>query len=110
MKKFTIGLVMLFIGGMGLSAIWDSNTHKKHQIEKYQKEMADRDKTIKGLEDSILQLNGRIEMYDATWDYLRGIDSFTIDGAIYRVRKFYEYDEQYYYDAPMPINYKIVVS
>lgn len=101
---------MLLISGMGVSTLWDSNTHKVHQIEKYQKEMVDREDKIRGLEDSILKLNGRIEMYDATWDYLRGIDSVTIDGAIYRVRKLYEYDEHYYHDVQVSVDYKIAVS
>ena len=110
MKKFMLGLAVLLIGGMGLSFVWDSNTHKVHQIEKYQKDMADRDDKIKGLEDSIIKLNGRIEMYDATWDYLSGIDSFTIDGAIYRIRKLYEHDERYYNNYPVYTDYKISIS
>lgn len=110
MKNFTIGLFMLLIVGMGISNLWDSNTYKEHQIEKFQKEMAERDDKIRGLEDSIVKLNGRIEFDDAAWDYLRGIDSITIDGAIYRVRKIYEYDEHYYHDVPVSIDYKIAVS
>ncbi len=110
MKNFTLGLFVLLIVGMGISTLWDINTHKDHQIKKYQNDMADREEKIRGLEDSILKLKGRIEIYDATWDYLRGFDSITIDGVIYKVRKIYEYDEQYYNDVPVSIDYQLTVS
>lgn len=110
MKKFTMWLFILLIVGKGFIYLWDSNTHKVHQIEKYQKEMAERDDKIRGLEDSIVKLNGRIDFDDAAWDYLRGIDSITIDGAIYKVRKIYEYDEHYYHDVPVYTDYKAQVS
>ena len=110
MKKFMLLVAVLLIGGVGISTLWDSNTHKEHQIRKYQMEMADRDDKITGLEDSIRKLNGKIEMYDATWNFLRGVDSIAIDGAIYSIKRIIEYEEQYYYDAPVPVDYNISLS
>ncbi len=110
MKKFMLLVAVLLVGGMVISSLWDSNTHKEHQIRKYQIEMADRDDKIMGLEDSIRKLNGKIEIYDATWNYLRGVDSIAIDGAIYNIKRIFEYEEQHYYDVPVPVDYKISSS
>ena len=110
MKKFMLLVAVLLVGGMVISILWDSNTHKEHQIRKYQIEMADRDDKIMGLEDSILKLNGKIEIYDATWNYLRGVDSIAIDGAIYNIKRIFEYEEQYYYDTSVAVDYKISLS
>ena len=110
MKKSMLLVAVLLIGGVGISSLWDSNTHKEHQIRKYQIEMADREDKIMGLEDSIRKLNGKIEIYDATWNYLRGVDSIAIDGAIYSIKRVFEYEEQYYYDTSVAVDYKISLS
>ncbi len=78
MKKFIFGIVIIVAGLVIGGAFWNLNVQKEHAFNNYQKELAKRDKKIKVLEDSIyhlqdsmLVLNSRIELYDqlSAWFY-----------------------------------------
>ena len=96
MKKFTYSVIALIIVMMTMGTFWNKNVRQEHQIENCRTEMANRDKTIQGLEDSILMLNYRLEIYEATWDVLRGVDSIPIDGVLRYIWDVFESEYDYY--------------
>ena len=78
MKKFIFGIVIIVAGLVIGGTFWNLNVQKEHAFDNYQKELAKRDKKIKKLEDSvcnlqdsILKLNTRIDLYGelSSWFY-----------------------------------------
>lgn len=110
MKSFTFGTIALFVVLIIVGNYWNIDVRNDNRLKDYQKETADHKKKIEGLEDSILELKSRLEIYDATWNYLRGFDSVAIDGVIRHIRNIYEYEEKFYYDVPEPTDPKIIAS
>ena len=90
MKKFLLGIVTAVAIVLIVGAFWDFDVQKENQIVKYQKELAERNKKMMALEDSIHILNDRVEIYEITFNALREVDSATVDKvfhAIWNVRE-----------------------
>ena len=90
MKKFLLGIVTAVAIVLIVGAFWDFDVQKENQIVKYQKELAERNKKMMALEDSIHILNDRVEIYEIMFDALREVDSATVDKvfhAIWNVRE-----------------------
>ena len=85
MKKFLLGIVTVVAILLIAGAFWDLDVQKENQIVKYQKELADRNKKIMALEDSIRILGDRVEIYEITFDALREVDSATVDKVFHRI-------------------------
>ena len=50
-----------------------------------EKELAKRDKKMRQMEDSIRHLGARVEIYEITFDALRGVDSATVDRVFHTI-------------------------
>lgn len=85
MKNFLFGIVTVVALLLIVGAFWDVNVQKENQIVKYQKELADRNKKIMALEDSIRILSDRVEIYEITFDALREADSAMVDKVFHRI-------------------------
>ena len=85
MKKFIFLIVVIIALLMIVGAFWDLNIQKENQLVKYQKELADRNKKIKELDDSIRTLSHRVEIYEITFDALRTADSATVDKVVHMI-------------------------
>ena len=85
MKKFLLGIVTVVALLLIVGAFWDINVQKENQIVKYQKELADRNKKMMALEDSIRILNDRVEIYEITFEALREADSAMVDKVFHRI-------------------------
>ena len=85
MKKFLLGIVTVVALLLIVGAFWDVNVQKENQIVKYQKELADRNKKMMALEDSIRILSDRVEIYEITFYALREADSAMVDKVFHRI-------------------------
>lgn len=85
MKKFLLGIVTVVAILLIVGAFWDIDVQKENKIVKYQKELADRNKKIMALEDSIRILGDRVEIYEITFDALREADSAMVDKVFHRI-------------------------
>lgn len=85
MKKFLLGIVTVVAILLIAGAFWDLDVQKENKIVKYQKELADRNKKIMALEDSVRLLSDRVEIYEITFDALREVDSATVDKVFHRI-------------------------
>ena len=92
MKKFIFStiviLMVLMIGG----AFWNRDVQKDSQMAKYQDKIASQEKRILELEDSILRLKDTLEVFEMTWDVLRGTDSTAVEGLLKYIWKVYDGD------------------
>ena len=96
MRKFIISVIILGAVLMITGTYCNKSIRKDYQLKKYQEEIVNRDKEIRGLEDTIAILIDKIEIYEVMWDVLRGEDSTTIDGLIHYIKKVRE--AKRYYD------------
>ena len=85
MKKFIFLIVVIIALLMIVGAFWDLNIQKENQLVKYQKELAERNRKIKELDDSIRVLSHRVEIYEITFDALRAADSATVDKVVHMI-------------------------
>ena len=85
MKGFLLGIVTVVAILLIAGAFWDLDVQKENQIVKYQKELADRNKKMMALEDSIRLLSDRVEIYEITFEALREVDSATVDKVFHRI-------------------------
>lgn len=85
MKTFLLGIVTAIAIVLIVGAFWDFDVQKENQIVKYQKELAERNKKMMALEDSIRILNDRVEIYEIMFDALREVDSATVDKVVHGI-------------------------
>lgn len=85
MKTFLLGIVTVVAILLIVGAFWDLDVQKENKIVKYQKELAERNKKMMALEDSIRILNDRVEIYEITFDALREADSAMVDKVFHRI-------------------------
>lgn len=101
MRKITICIMATALVLMIVGDCWNAYTRKNNQLKIYQEEIANQREEIRGLEDTMNQLIDRLEIFERTWDVIRGTDSATIDGLlkyIRAVRRFeYDYNEEWEY-------------
>ena len=95
-------VALIYIG-----AFWNRYVKYEHKFEEYHKEMVDRDMRIDTLEDSIMRLIDKLEIYETTWEAINGKDSTTLR-MIIRLIDGYRDMEDHYFEAPQPFEYKIV--
>ena len=85
MKTFLLGIVTAVAIVLIVGAFWDFDVQKENQIVKYQKELAERNKKMMALEDSIRILSDRVEIYEIMFDALREVDSATVDKVFHGI-------------------------
>lgn len=107
MKKFIFRfmafLIVLMIGG----AYWNRDARKDSQISKYQERIASQEQKIQGLEESLLRMQDTLDVYEITWDVLRGADSTAIEGLLKYIWNVYDAD---FCEDLEPIETKIILS
>ena len=95
MKKFIFVIIALVICLIAVGTFWNLDTRKEHGYGKYQKELAKKTAKINELEDSIRNMQAKIDFYDEAVNWLRGVDDEELDRAIRLIRSFPE-------DTPLP--------
>ena len=95
MKKFIFVIIALVICLIAVGTFWNLDMRKEHGYGKYQKELAKKTAKINELEDSIRNMQAKIDFYDEAVNWLRGVDDEELDRAIRLIRSFPE-------DTPLP--------
>ena len=95
MKKFIFVIIALVICLIAVGTFWNLDTRKEHGYGKYQKELAKKTAKINELEDSIRNMQAKIDFYDEAVNWLRGVDDEELDRAIRLIRRFPK-------DTPLP--------
>lgn len=107
MKKFTFCIVAMMVAFIYMGAFWNRYVKYEHKVKEYHKEMVNREMRIDTLEDSIMRLIDKLEIYETTWEVINGKDSTTLKMIIRLIDGFRD-TEEYYYEAPKPFEYKMV--
>ena len=95
MKKFIFVIIALVICLIAVGTFWNLDMRKEHGYGKYQKELAKKTAKINELEDSIRNMQAKIDFYDEAVNWLRGVDDEELDRAIRLIRSFPK-------DTPLP--------
>ena len=95
MKKFIFVIIALVICLIAVGTFWNLDTRKEHGYGKYQKELAKKTAKINELEDSIRNMQAKIDFYDEAVNWLRGVDDEELERAIRLIRSFPK-------DTPLP--------
>ena len=96
MKKITFYIVVVVFVLMIVGDYWNAYTRKSNQLKIYQEEIANQKEEIRGLEDTVIQLIDRLELYEMTWDVIRGTDSTTIDVLYQYIRWIRDREDIFY--------------
>ena len=95
MKKFIFIIIALVICLIVIGTLWNLDVRKEHGYGKYQKELAKKTAKINELEDSIRNMQAKIDFYDEAVNWLRGVDDEELERAIRLIRSFPK-------DTPLP--------
>lgn len=95
MKKFIFVIIALVICLITVGTFWNLDTRKEHGFDKNQKELAKRDQKIAELEDSIRNMQARLDFYKEAVKWVMDADEEELDRVIKQVRSFPK-------DAPLP--------
>ena len=95
MKKFIFVIIALVICLIVIGTLWNQDVRKEQGCGKYQDELAKKTAKINELEDSIRNMQAKIDFYDEAVNWLRGIDDEELDRAIRLIRSFPK-------DTPLP--------
>lgn len=95
MKKFIFVIIALVICLIAVGTFWNLDTRKEQGCGKYQDELAKKTAKINELEDSIRNMQAKIDFYDEAVNWLRGVDDEELDRAIRLIRSFPK-------DTPLP--------
>ena len=95
MKNFIFVIIALVICLIAVGTFWNLDTRKEHGYGKYQKELAKKTAKINELEDSIRNMQAKIDFYDEAVNWLRGVDDEELERAIRLIRSFPK-------DTPLP--------
>lgn len=95
MKKFIFVIIALVICLIVIGTLWNQDVRKEQGCGKYQDELAKKTAKINELEDSIRNMQAKIDFYDEAVNWLRGVDDEELDRAIRLIRSFPK-------DAPLP--------
>ena len=95
MKKFIFVIIALVICLIAVGTFWNLDTRKEHGYGKYQKELAKKTAKINELEDSIRNMQAKIDFYDEAVNWLRSVDDEELERAIRLIRSFPK-------DTPLP--------
>jgi len=95
MKKFIFIIIALVICLIAVGTLWNQDVRKEQGCGKYQDELAKKTAKINELEDSIRNMQAKIDFYDEAVNWLRGVDDEELERAIRLIRSFPK-------DAPLP--------
>ena len=95
MKKFIFVIIALVICLIVIGTLWNQDVRKEQGCGKYQDELAKKTAKINVLEDSIRNMQAKIDFYDEAVNWLRGVDDEELDRAIRLIRSFPK-------DTPLP--------
>jgi peptidoglycan hydrolase CwlO-like protein len=95
MKKFIFVIIALVICLIIIGTLWNQDVRKEQGCGKYQDELAKKTAKINELEDSIRNMQAKIDFYDEAVNWLRGVDDEELDRAIRLIRSFPK-------DTPLP--------
>ena len=95
MKKFIFVIIAFVICLIAVGTLWNQDVRKEQGCGKYQDELAKKTAKINELEDSIRNMQAKIDFYDEAVNWLRGVDDEELDRAIRLIRSFPK-------DTPLP--------
>ena len=95
MKKFIFIIIALVICLIAVGTLWNQDVRKEQGCGKYQDELAKKTAKIEELEDSIRNMQTKIDFYDEAVNWLRGVDDEELERAIRLIRSFPK-------DTPLP--------
>lgn len=95
MKKFIFIIIALVICLVAVGTLWNQDVRKEQGCGKYQDELAKKTAKINELEDSIRNMQAKIDFYDEAVNWLRGVDDEELERAIRLIRSFPK-------DTPLP--------
>ena len=95
MKKFIFIIIALVICLIVIGTLWNQDVRKEQGCGKYQDELAKKTAKINELEDSIRNMQAKIDFYDEAVNWLRSVDDEELERAIRLIRSFPK-------DTPLP--------
>ena len=95
MKKFIFVIIAFVICLIAVGTLWNQDVRKEQGCGKCQNELAKKTAKINELEDSIRNMQAKIDFYDEAVNWLRGVDDEELERAIRLIRSFPK-------DAPLP--------
>ena len=95
MKKFIFIIIALVICLIAVGTLWNQDVRKEQGCGKYQDELAKKTAKNEELEDSIRNMQAKIDFYDEAVNWLRDVDDEELERAIRLIRSFPK-------DAPLP--------
>ena len=95
MKKFIFVIIALVICLIAVGTFWNQDVRKEQGCGKYQDELAKKTAKINELEDSIRNMQAKIDFYDEAVRWLIGADEEELERCIRLIRSFPK-------DAPLP--------
>lgn len=88
MKKFIFVIIALVICLIAVGTLWNLDTRKEHGYGKYQKELAKKTAKINELEDSIRNMQARLDFYKEAVKWVLDADEEELERAIRLIRSF----------------------
>ena len=95
MKKFIFIIIALVTCLIAVGTLWNQDVRKEQGCGKYQDELAKKTAKINALEDSIRNMQAKIDFYDEAVNWLRGVDDEELERAIRLIRSYPK-------DTPLP--------
>ena len=95
MKKFVFVIIALVICLIAVGTLWNQDVRKEQGCGKYQDELAKKTAKINELEDSIRNMQARLDFYKESVKWVLDADEEELDRVIKQVRSFPK-------DAPLP--------
>ena len=95
MKKFIFVIIALVICLIAVGTFWNQDVRKEQGCGKYQDELSKKTAKIEVLEDSIRNMQAKIEFYDEVVNWVRGANEEELERGIRLIRSFPK-------DAPLP--------
>lgn len=95
MKKFIFVIIAFVICLIAVGTLWNQDVRKEQGCGKYQDELAKKTAKINELEDSIRNMQARLDFYKEAVKWVLDADEEELDRVIKQVRSFPK-------DAPLP--------
>ena len=95
MKKFIFIIIALVTCLIAVGTLWNQDVRKEQGCGKYQDELAKKTAKINELEDSIRNMQARLDFYKEAVKWVMDADEEDLDRVIKQVRSFPK-------DAPLP--------
>ena len=95
MKKFIFVIIALVICLIAVGTLWNQDVRKEQGCGKYQDELAKKTAKIEELEDSIRNMQARLDFYKEAVKWVMDADEEDLDRVIKQVRCFPK-------DTPLP--------